>query len=297
MDTRKYFLVVNLIAGQGRSKALFPKVKKELDRLKIAYDLHYTNEPLEAIDVAQMGIEAGFNYIVAMGGDGTINEVANGLVGSEATLAVIPAGTGNDFIRMTGIPSDPLKAVALLLDGREREIDLGYVANDRYFVNGLGIGIDAKVGQDVLKMERLKGARAYLCAAVAEVFRFDAFPICLSGSDWTEEYTCLSLGLANGKYCGGGFKLAPHAEIDDGLLDIAVIEDFPKLERLVRLPQARQGRHLKLRKVHYHQEQTVTISCPKKLIAHVDGEPYSLPAEGFQASVVPHALRVLFPAT
>jgi diacylglycerol kinase (ATP) len=296
MDTRKYFLVVNLIAGQGRSKALFPKVKKELDRLGIDYDLHYTNEPLEAIDVAKMGIEAGFNYIVAVGGDGTINEVANGLVGSQVTLAVIPAGMGNDFIRMTGIPADPLKAVALLLDGREREIDLGYVADDRYFVNGLGIGIDAKVGQDVLRMERLKGARAYLCAAVSEVFRFSAFPVSLSGSDWSEEHTCLSLGLANGKFCGGGFKLAPRAEIDDGLIDIAVIEDFPKPERLVRLPQARKGNHLKLRKVHYHQDKTVTISSPEKLIAHIDGEPYQLPREAFQASVAPNALRVLFPA-
>jgi len=276
MDTRKYFLVVNLIAGQGRSKALFPKVKKELDRLGIDYDLHYTNEPLEAIDVAKMGIEAGFNYIVAMGGDGTINEIANGLVGSQVTLAVIPAGTGNDFIR--------------------REIDLGYVADDRYFVNGLGIGIDAKVGQDVLRMERLKGARAYLCAAVSEVFRFNAFPVSLSGSDWSEEHTCLSLGLANGKFCGGGFKLAPRAEIDDGLIDIAVIEDFPKPERLVRLPQARKGNHLKLRKVHYHQDKTVTISSPEKLIAHIDGEPYHLPREAFQACVAPNALRVLFPA-
>ncbi len=296
MEKRKYFLIVNLIAGHGRCKELFPKAKKELDRRGIGYDLHYTNEPLEATDVAQMGIEAGFTHIVAMGGDGTVNEVVNGLVGSEAILAVIPAGTGNDFIRMTGIPADPLDAIALLEEGRVREIDLGYVGQDRYFVNGLGIGIDAQVARDVLGMERLRGALAYLCAAVKEVFRFKAFPVCLSGEDWSEEHTCVSLGIANGKYCGGGFKLAPLADIRDAMIDIAAIEDFAKLERLIRLPQARKGSHLKLSRVHYRQERMVTVSSPVRLIAHIDGEPYQLPRDGFQVTVAPEALRVLVPA-
>jgi len=96
MDKSKFFLIVNLIAGQGRCKEIFPEVQKELDRYGIDYDLHYTNEPQEAIDVARMGIESGFTHIVAVGGDGTVNEVANGVVGSNAALAVIPAGTGND---------------------------------------------------------------------------------------------------------------------------------------------------------------------------------------------------------
>ena len=287
---------MNLIAGQGRCKELFPKVKDELDRRGIAYDLHCTNEPLEATDVAEMGIEAGFTHIVAMGGDGTVNEVVNGLIGSEATLGVIPAGTGNDFIRMTGIPADPHDAIDVLVEGgRVRVIDLGYVAKDRYFVNGLGIGIDAQVARDVLKMERLRGAPAYLCAAVKEVFRFKAFPVTLSGEEWSEEVECISLGIANGKYCGGGFRLAPRAAIDDGLIDIAAIEDFVKLERLIRLPQARKGTHLKLSRVHYRQEQTVVVSSPVRLIAHVDGEPYHLPRNEFHATVVPKALRVLVP--
>ena len=296
MEKRKYFLVVNLIAGQGRCKQLFPKVKQELDRRDIDYDLHCTNEPLEAIDVAQMGIDAGFTHIVAMGGDGTVNEVANGLVGSAATLGVIPAGTGNDFIRMTGIPADYTDAITLLQAGHVREIDLGQVGEDRYFVNGMGIGIDAQVARDVLKMEHMRGTLAYLYAAVKEVFRFKAFPVSLSGDGWAAEHTCISLGVANGKYCGGGFKLAPLADIDDELIDIAAIEDFAKLERLIRLPQARKGSHLKLSRVHYRQERAVSISSPARLIAHIDGEPYHLPRDSFEVTVAPKALRVLVPA-
>ncbi len=295
MDKRKYFLIVNLIAGRGRCKALFPKVKEAIDRHKIDYDLHYTNEPLEAVDVAKMGIEAGFTHIIAMGGDGTVNEVANGIVagGGGAILGVIPAGLGNDFIRMLGIPPDPSAAIEFLLTGHERWIDLGQVAGDRYFVNGLGIGIDAQVARDVFMMERVHGTAAYIYAAIKQVFRFKAFPAKLRGEDWEAEYNLLSLGLANGKYCGGGFKLTPRADLDDGLVDIAAIEDFPRLERFIRLPQARNGTHLKLSKVHYRQEKSVTVSSPTHLVAHIDGEPYRLPEGEFTVNAVPHALQVI----
>ncbi|MDD4903870.1 MAG: diacylglycerol kinase family lipid kinase, partial [Candidatus Bipolaricaulis sp.] len=260
MPTEKYFLIVNLIAGRGHCKTLFPKVKLELDRRGIDYDLHYTNEPLEAVDVAKMGIEAGFTRIVAMGGDGTVNEVANGLLGTNATLGVIPAGTGNDFVRVMGIPSDPLAALDVLTRGTERQIDVGRVAEDRYFVNGVGIGIDAQVARDVLAMERLRGAPAYLYAAAKEVFRFPAFDVRLEAEGWNAEVNCLSLGIANGKYCGGGFMLAPRALVDDGLIDISAIGDFPRLERLFRLPQARAGKHIDLPQVRYHQAAEATVS-------------------------------------
>ena len=293
----RYFLIVNLIAGQGRCKELFPKVKMELDRRQIQYDLHFTNEPMEAVDVAKMGIEAGFSHIVAMGGDGTVNEVANGLLGSDATLAVIPAGTGNDFVRMLGIPGNPMQAIDTLLDGTIRTIDLGQVEDDRYFVNGLGIGLDAQVARDVLKMERLRGAPAYITAAVREVFRFRAFPVTLSTPEEQFELTCLSLGIANGIYAGGGFKLAPKADIDDGLIDISALGDYPKLERLYRLPKVRAGKHVDWKNVTYRQASEVTISSPNKLIAHVDGEPYRLPNDSFTVRALPQALRVLVPTT
>ncbi len=295
MQKPRYFLIVNLIAGQGRCKQIFPSVQRQLDKDHIDYDLHYTNEPEEATDVARMGIESGFTHIVAVGGDGTVNEVANGVVGSNAILAVIPAGTGNDFIRMTNIPQDHRQAAHLLTDGRERMIDMGQVVGSRYFVNGLGIGIDAQVAQDVLKMDRLRGTFAYLYAAIKEVFRFKSFPVELAGSNWHEEKHCISLGFANGKYCGGGFKLAPLAEIDDGKIDVAAVGDFPKLERLIRLPQARKGEHLKLAGVSYHQDVKITVSSQVKLIAHIDGEPYKLPSQDFSVQVVPNSLRVLVP--
>ena len=289
------FLIVNLIAGHGRCKALFPKVKAELDRRGIDYELHYTNEPQEATDVAKWGIDEGFKQIVAMGGDGTVNEVVNGMLEEGAVLAVIPAGSGNDFARMLGIPADPLDAIDLLTGGLEFTMDLGRVADDRCFVNGVGIGIDAQVARDVLQMERLKGAAAYLSAAVKEVFRFKAFPATIESADWRLDVPCLSIGVANGKYAGGGFKLAPEADVVDGLIDVSAIEDYSTVERLVRLPLVREGKHLRWRKVHYRQLSEATISSPSKLIAHIDGEPYRLPSDPFDIRVLPNALRVLVP--
>jgi len=290
-------LIVNLIAGQGRCKEVFPKVKVELDKRRIPYDLHYTNEPMEAVDVAKIGLDAGFSTIVAMGGDGTVNEVANGLRGSEASLGVIPAGTGNDFIRMLGIPADPIQSLDTLLNGVPRIMDLGQVGDDRCFVNGLGIGLDAQVARDVLKMERLRGAPAYLSAAIREIFQFKAFPVTLTTTDEEFEMDCLSLGVANGIFAGGGFKLAPNASIDDGLIDLSAVGDYPIPERLLRLPRVRAGKHLSWKKVTYRQATDVTVSSPKRLIAHVDGEPYRLPGETFTVRALPNALRVLVPAT
>jgi diacylglycerol kinase (ATP) len=145
-------------------------------------------------------------------------------------------------------------------------------------------------------MERLRGAAAYLTAAVQEVFRFQAFPVSLSTPDEQLELTCLSLGVANGIYAGGGFKLAPRADLNDGLSDLSVVGDYPKLERLVRLPKVRSGSHLNWRNVTYRQVKEAVISSPSKLIAHVDGEPYRLPGETFTVRAMPQALRVLVPS-
>ena len=118
----------------------------------------------------------------------------------------------------------------------------------------------------------------------------------LEGAGWKEARDLISLGLANGKFSGGGFQLAPKASLDDGLLDVAAIGDFPsKLRRLMRLPQAREGKHLRLREVTYHQARQVAVSSTKELTAHIDGEPYRLPGKDFQVTVAPRALDVMVP--
>ena len=252
---------------------------------------------MEAPEVAKMVIEHGFTRIVVMGGDGTINEVVNGMaeIKSELPLAVIPAGSGNDFARMSGIPLDPTAAVDLLLDGSPQRVDLGCVNGERYFVNGLGIGIDAQVARDVMRSKRSQGARAYLSSAIRQVIRFHAFPVSLSDGSWNYDASCISLGIANGKYVGGGFQMAPKARLDDGLLDVCIIEDMNRLKRFAALPQARSGKHLALKQVTYRQTESITISSEAKLVAHIDGEPYRIPGSRFSVSAQPGSIRVIVP--
>ena len=297
MEKHKFFLIVNPIAGHGRCHTIFPSVRRELNRRGVEFDHHFTNEPMEAADIAQMVLQKGFTHIVAVGGDGTINEVVNGMqdMSSEHPLAVIPAGSGNDFCRMNGIPLDPFAAINVLFDGRDTLIDLGHVEGDRYFVNGIGIGIDATVARDVLKATRLRGAPAYFVAAVRQVFGFRSFPVTAESEGRHRDYDCLSLGIANGRYVGGGFKMAPHADVNDGLLDLNVIEDMPIPKRLVCLPAARKGKHLGLSEVDCCQVETVEISSSSRLVAHMDGEEYRLPGNRFRVSAVPNALRIRVP--
>ena len=297
MTRRKHFVIVNPVAGRGRCNALFPSVIECLTRRGLDFDYHYTNEPMEAPDVAKMVIEGGFTDIVAMGGDGTINEVINGMmsVDNSLPLAVIPAGSGNDFARMNGIPLNHVAAIELLLHGTEASIDLGRVDGERYFVNGLGIGLDAQVARDVLRMKHLHGSAAYISAAIRQILRFQAFPVELASGGWQRTLSCLSLGVANGKYVGGGFKMAPEAESTDGLLDVCAIRDMPKLKRLMAIPKTRSGNHLQLKEVEYKQVESLRISSDARLVAHLDGEPYFPPRGSFSVSAHSRALRLVVP--
>ncbi len=292
----KSLLIANLTAGRGRAKQLIAPVRRELDRIGIRYELYCTPQACEATAMAQQGVTAGFSRIIALGGDGTINEVINGLVESDVILGVIPAGMGNDFIRMNGIPRDPIQAISLLCSNKTMTIDLGvfnWADRSRYFVNGIGIGIDAQVAQNVRRMKWLRGIPAYLYASLKAVMTFRAFSAQLSGTDWQEKRRYISLNIANGKYCGGGFNLAPSAEISDGLIDLCAIGDYSIPERMIYLPRARKGEHINLTQVHYWQDKQITIDSPTPLIAHIDGEPLHLPPGKCTAHIVPQAIKIL----
>jgi YegS/Rv2252/BmrU family lipid kinase len=292
----KSLLIANLTAGRGRAKKLIKPVCRELNRLGIKYELQSTPQAREATAMAKYGVDAGFPRIIALGGDGTINEVINGLIGSDVILGVIPAGMGNDFIRMNGIPRDPIKAVSLLHSNKMLTVDLGrldWAGGSRYFVNGIGIGIDAQVAQNVRKMKWMRGTPAYLYASLQAVIKFRAFTALVSGTDWQEKRRYISLNIANGKYCGGGFNLAPLAKIDDRLLDLCAIGDYSIPKRILYLPRARNGEHINLSQVQYWQDKQIVIDSPVPLVAHIDGELLRLPIGKCTAHIVPQAIKIL----
>ena len=292
MSRDKYLLIVNPAAGRGRTRKLLPQLEKLLATNKILYEFRLTIRPGEATQIAREALAQGFKYIVSVGGDGTAQEVVNGLIGSSAVFGMIPTGGGNDFPKAAGIPLEISRAIITLAKGQRRRVDVGLLG-DRYFINGLGIGLDGAVSHRYRNMKLLSGKLGYFCGAVQEALTFKGFQVEITIPDWSYKGRVLLMGASNGPCQGGDFKLAPEARVDDGLLDIHVIRDMTSVRRLIQIPKVRQGNHLSLSEVEIRRAPWMEIKTDQSLPAHLDGEPFHLQPGKHKVEVVPKALEVI----
>lgn len=261
---------------------------------KIPFDHYFTSKSGEATDLAREGINRGFTHIISVGGDGTAHEVVNGIAGSRVIFGMIPAGSGNDFPKAAGIPLEIPRAIEILASRSTKRVDLGLFGN-QYFINGLGIGLDGAVSHRFRNMKRFRGELGYLIGAIQEALTFKSFEVKIITTAWQYRGTALLIGATNGPYHGGGFKLAPNAVIDDGLLDIYIFHDLPKLQRLILLPKVRSGSHIELKEVEIKNAKSVEIDLESRVQAHMDGEPILLEPGVHMIQVVPKALEILVP--
>jgi YegS/Rv2252/BmrU family lipid kinase len=206
-----------------------------------------TSEPGEATVLAKAAADSGYERVVAVGGDGTILEVANGLVSSRTAMAVVPAGTGNDTAANLSIPSDPVKAAWLALHGAARAIDVGEITSQRgrcYFVNIAGFGFDAEVAARVSRMSRIGGRTLpYLLAVLATLTRFRA-PMVRLVVDGEVLAQPIFLGaVGNGPSYGGGMRVVPDALLDDGQFDVCIVGQVSPWEVLKLVPRMYSGGH------------------------------------------------------
>ncbi len=285
-------MIVNPVAGRGRTQKLFPTLEAHLRACKLSYELRFTSRPGEAEELAKEATQRGFRGLVAVGGDGTAHEVANGLIGSSLALGVIPTGSGNDFAKAIGVPKDLPAAIELLIWGMRRRVDVGRLGA-RYFINGLGVGLDGAVSHRFRRMKHLRGELAYLWGAIHEALIFQPMEIDLHAPAWTYQGSALLAGASNGQYHGGNFKLAPEAQVDDGLLDVYVIQNMPPIKRLFEIPKVRRGAHLSLEEVEMRRAPWVEIAARQPLPAHMDGEPFQLEPGRHKVEVLPRALEVI----
>lgn len=292
--TDEYFVVVNLLAGRGRCRRLWPAIERALKDAKLPFHHEFTAAPGAATEVARRAARE-FSTVVAVGGDGTIHEVASGLIGTNSILGIIPAGTGNDFVKMLHIPPlAPGRAVKILQRGQTKRVDVGRTGT-RYFVNGLGMGLDGAVAWRVFRSWRWSGLApwTYLYAAVREALFFHSAQLEIRSPDWRESGELMMVGASNGRYHGGDFKLAPHAEIDDGLFDVYMIADMPPLKRIREIPKTRRGEHVTLPEVRIKRAPWVEIVSEHPLLGHLDGEPTEFPAGVVRIELLPRALEII----
>ena len=227
----KTSLIVNPVSGRIRYPLQVEWLRRELERRGAATEVKLTRGPLEGIRLARQAVEEGAQTVVAVGGDGTLNEVINGIAGSPVRLGIIPAGWRNVLARELQIPARLPEALAVLLGGNVRRIDLGR-ANDRYFALMVGVGIDAESVRTVnYTMKKYLGGYAYQWAGLQALFRFrpGAFTIRIDDRD---EIFCHSAIVSNARYYGGKHRVAPAARIDDGLLDLCLFERGGRLDFL-----------------------------------------------------------------
>lgn len=300
-----YTFLLNTAARGGRAGRLGATLQAwaEADGLDAVFLSPPSRQALA--DEAARAAVAG-RTVVAVGGDGTIHTAVRGLVaaGVEASLGLVPLGTGNDFIKMTGTPVRPRDAVAALPASTPRAFDYGVVrwsgddgAGERPFVNAIGLGFDGAVAAGVARYKRLPGAAAYLAAVLGTLRTLRPAGAHVEADGRTVHHGPLLLAtVANGCSSGGRFRLTPAARADDGMLDLCLVHALPLRRLLPLVPRVLAGRHGGAPGVTHAVGAAVTITVDVPLPLHADGEVLATSARTVAVRVVPGGLRVLVPS-
>lgn len=294
---KRYLFIVNPNAGRGKGQKIIPVLKDYLHRHSIPHEVWETSARLEAVVFTQDGIKAGFDVLVAVGGDGTIHEVANGIIRSNESrpLGAIRVGSGNDFLRYFKFPTDLEQAMAILLQGREITIDAGKVGN-HYFVNAIGVGFDAEVGYEMLKIQWLAGTAVYVYAAFKRLLKFRTPYVKVVADDFTFEGPITLVTVGNGTSSGGGFMLTPQAKMDDGWFDVCLVKAVPRWKVMTILLRVLTGGHIHHPDVIMTRAKKVVIdSAQDELLAHLEGEFADLDPHHIEVNLIRSCLRVIVP--
>jgi len=282
MTTHK--LIINPIANKGGAAALIPAIQAELDKYHVDYDIDMTQYPWHAAEITKRAIAEGFTTVVAIGGDGTVNEVLNGIMLAQkeglgtARMGVIPIGRGNDFSFSMGVPQTISESCAALAAGETRTIDVGFLKGGlypegRYFGNGVGVGFDAMVGF-IASQGKLTGFMGYLVAAIKTIYLFFPAPvmeIVFDGETLTAP--ALMVSIMNGIRMGGGFMMAPKGISNDGLFDLTIARAVSRMETFKLIPRFIKGNQESHPAIHMKKSAKVVVRALEgALPVHADGE-------------------------
>ena len=303
---RRAKVIVNPVAGKGRSLKSLPTIKDLLSEEDLIFEIYLTESPGHAIQLAEQAVSQGFNEVVAVGGDGTVNEVINGLMKRESeitencVLGVIGAGSGNDFLFGMGLPLDLEKNCRIVSEGKGRLIDVGRVFLDdadecRYFGNGIGIGFDAVVGFEAKKLKHIRGPLSYLVGALKTIFLYDNAPMVKINCNKTEiTQPSLMVSIMNGSRMGGGFMMAPNSQVDDGRLDLCIAGNAGVLRIFYLIFHFLRGTQEGKKEITFERTDRVRIDAVDRgLPAHLDGETLCLEGRKFEIEILSKRIKLL----
>jgi diacylglycerol kinase (ATP) len=296
-------LVLNPIAGRGAGERLWPKLAGELGALGLDFDVATTEGPRHATALAREAVAQGKRTLVAVGGDGTANEVLNGLMRADdgrqdVALGILPIGTGNDLAFGADLPLDLAAACRTLAAGKSRRIDVGCVRADNeqplFFANGMGLGFDAMVNIESRKLKRLRGFLVYLVAVYRTMVFYYHAPevrICIDGVETAQP--SLMVSVMNGRRVGGGFYVTPDSRMDDGLFDLCIAGSLSRPEMLAFVPRFMRGSHVTDPRITMTQGRTVAVTSQTPWAGHADGEIFGVGGQHFEMELTPQRLHLI----
>lgn len=303
----KYFVIVNPTSGRGLGEKSIPQIESFLKEHGFDYTLARTERMWHAAELAEGAARDGCNVIVCASGDGTVNEAINGIMRAKkagfnsTAFTVLGIGTGNDFAGGTGIPTNLDEGLKSLKANKRRKIDLGLVRGGdypegRYFGNGIGVGFDAAVGNEAVKVRWTRGLLAYLIGVIKTVFLYynpAQVEIVLDDKEVIKQ-TSLMISVMNGRRMGGGFQMAPDSKADDGLFDLCIAETASKGRILAMIPHFIKGTQETLPEIQMKRAKKVSVkSLDATFPAHADGEFICLDGNHLTLELLPQELEII----
>lgn len=304
---KKHLIILNPSAAKGTAIGKKPEIDKRLSDAGLDYTLIVSEKPGAPVALAAQAREQGYDVVVAVGGDGTVNEVINGLMTAKMAgqaipaLGVIPAGRGNDFAASMGIPPDMIHAVQTIASGQSRKIDIGHLTGGdypegKYFGNGIGIGFDTIVGFEAAKLPSfLSGTPGYLIAAIKTMFLYykaHKFRVVLDQE--TIEQPCLIVSIMNGKRMGSSFMMAPRSQPDDGLFNLMIIDQVSRMGIIKLMGKIMAGSQEGQPFVKMPLSGTVEITAlTGSLPVHADGETICKAGDKLSVRIFPQQIDLI----
>lgn len=287
-----YDLIVNPHASRGKAKKKAERIIKLLEERGAEFNVHYTSQPKEAIKIAEELSEKGATDVIAIGGDGTVNEVLNGIDPEKVNLGIIPTGTGNDFIAAAKIPTDEVEALNLILNGKAKPTDYMLCGGVRG-INIIGTGIDVDILKRCGRFKVIKGKLQYLISLIISLIKFEFYKFKVVREEGCEEREALIACVGNGSQFGGGIRMCPEAIIDDGLLDFVIAGKLKKRRIPAAFIKLMQGKILEQDFTSMERVERVKIEFDKPVTVQVDGELYD--GLDFDLSIVKSGIKVYRP--
>jgi len=306
----RYKILVNPVSGWGLGERSIPQIKALLNTLGLQYDLARTERPWHAAELALQAASDGYDIVVAVGGDGTANEVLNGLMmaketaGKTSAMGILSVGRGNDFAFGVGVPKDLEKGCQTLAQGRRRLIDAGRVFGGdypygRFFGNGVGIGFDAVVGFEAAKMIHIRGLLSYLIAAIKTIYLYYQAPLVQVEYDHnTIQLATLMISVMNGRRMGGGFMMAPQGNPSDGMLDICIATQVSRSRIFGLIPHFLRGTQASQPEIKNLQACRLSVNALQgTLPAHADGETVCTAGQQLTIELLPAQIEMISQTT